>query len=67
MLSTLRAKKRKLEATDEQVELEVLLDFLRNTRAEKEEASYRRQRYTSTRRSAIEALIINTEFIFWDW
>ncbi|GJJ72634.1 E3 ubiquitin-protein ligase RFWD2 [Entomortierella parvispora] len=38
MLSTLRAKKRKLEATDEQVELEVLLDFLRNTRAEKEEA-----------------------------
>lgn len=38
MLSTLKAKKRKLEATDQQVELEVLLDFLRNTRAEKEEA-----------------------------
>ncbi|KAI8595890.1 ring finger and WD repeat domain 2 [Dissophora ornata] len=38
LLSTLKAKKRKLEATDQQVELEVLLDFLRNTRAEKEEA-----------------------------
>jgi len=43
MLSTLKAKKRKLEATDQQVELEVLLDFLRNTRAEKEEASERVQ------------------------
>jgi hypothetical protein len=39
LLSTLKAKKRKLEATDQQVELEVLLDFLRNTRTEKEEAS----------------------------
>ncbi|CAO3567260.1 unnamed protein product [Mortierella alpina] len=38
MLSTLKAKKRRLESTDQQVELEVLLDFLRNTRAEKEEA-----------------------------
>ncbi|KAG0257273.1 RING finger and WD repeat domain-containing protein 2 [Mortierella polycephala] len=38
MLSTLKAKKRKL-ATEQQVELEVLLDFLRNTRSEKEEAS----------------------------
>lgn len=40
MLSTLKAKKRKLESTDQQVELEVLLDFLRNTRAEKEEVRF---------------------------
>ncbi|KAF9159850.1 coatomer subunit alpha [Actinomortierella ambigua] len=38
MLSTLTAKKRKLEATDRQVEMEVLLDFLKNTRAQKEAA-----------------------------
>ncbi|KAF9918491.1 coatomer subunit alpha [Lobosporangium transversale] len=38
LLSTLQAKKRKLESTDQQVELEVLLDFLRNTREEKEKA-----------------------------
>ncbi|KAF9579760.1 hypothetical protein BGW38_003857, partial [Lunasporangiospora selenospora] len=39
LLMTLKAKKRKLETHDQQVELEVLLDFLRNTRTEKEEAS----------------------------
>lgn len=37
MLSTLKAKKRKLEADSKQVELEVLLYFLKNTRAEKQE------------------------------
>lgn len=41
MLSTLKAKKRKLEADSKQVELEVLLYFLRNTRAEKQEAKRR--------------------------
>ncbi|KAF8943259.1 RING finger and WD repeat domain-containing protein 2 [Haplosporangium gracile] len=41
MLSTLKAKKRKLEAHSKQVELEVLLYFLRNTRAEKQEAKRR--------------------------
>ncbi|KAF9978486.1 coatomer subunit alpha [Actinomortierella ambigua] len=38
MLSTLTAKKRKLEASDRQIEMEVLLDFLKNTRAQKEAA-----------------------------
>ncbi|KAF9930775.1 RING finger and WD repeat domain-containing protein 2 [Linnemannia zychae] len=41
MLSTLKAKKRKLEADNKQVELEVLLYFLKNTRAEKLEAKRR--------------------------
>ncbi|KFH67420.1 hypothetical protein MVEG_06152 [Podila verticillata NRRL 6337] len=38
MVSALTAKKRELKARDQQVELEVLLDFLRNTKTEKEEA-----------------------------
>ncbi|KAF9428366.1 coatomer subunit alpha [Podila epigama] len=38
MMSALSAKKRELKARDQQVELEVLFDFLRNTRAEKEDA-----------------------------
>ncbi|KAG0094090.1 RING finger and WD repeat domain-containing protein 2 [Podila epicladia] len=38
MVSALTAKKRELKARDQQVELEVLLDFLRNTRTEKEDA-----------------------------
>ncbi|KAF9435725.1 RING finger and WD repeat domain-containing protein 2 [Entomortierella beljakovae] len=38
LLLTLQAKKRKLDATDQQVELEVLMDFLRNTREQKEKA-----------------------------
>ncbi|KAF9317581.1 coatomer subunit alpha [Podila horticola] len=38
MVSALTAKRRELKARDQQVELEVLLDFLRNTKTEKEEA-----------------------------
>ncbi|KAI1321446.1 RING finger and WD repeat domain-containing protein 2 [Mortierella claussenii] len=38
LMSTLQAKKRKLESADQQVELEVLLDFLSNTHDEKEKA-----------------------------
>lgn len=64
MLSTLRAKKRKLEATDEQVELEVLLDFLRNTRAEKEEASYERQDMQG--QDPVSSMLSSLTFIFWD-
>lgn len=37
MVSALTAKRRELKARDQQVELEVLLDFLRNTKTEKEE------------------------------
>ncbi|KAG0333235.1 coatomer subunit alpha [Podila humilis] len=38
MMSALSAKKRELKAKDQQVELEVLMHFLKNTKAEKEEA-----------------------------
>lgn len=43
MVSALTAKKRELKARDQQVELEVLLDFLRNTKTEKEEVSRTRE------------------------
>ncbi|KAG0207041.1 RING finger and WD repeat domain-containing protein 2 [Mortierella sp. NVP41] len=57
MLMTLKAKKRKMEADNKQVELEVLLDFLRNTRAEKQEESLLTVRIADRAKLRLEAQI----------